>query len=133
MGRSVARDMRYVVAAVCEESSVENIKQAFALFLPEYQLKFVASPDTCLAAVRTERPSVLLLDRFLQNTDSLNTLRAVRAFCDIPVLLLSYDRDEGAVVNALESGADGLLTKPLRQMELASYVKSMVKRMDTTG
>jgi DNA-binding response OmpR family regulator len=116
------------VAAVDDPSSVETIKQSFHLCLPEYDLQFVDATKDCMSLVSSRRPDIVLIDRFINEADGFTILRSVRSICSAPVIMFSYGREEGTVVNAFDSGADGFLTKPLRQMELVAFVKRLVGR-----
>ena len=115
------------VAAVDDPSSAEIIKQSFALCFPECILEFVRTPADCVASLARKHPDIILLDRFLNDGDGFAILRTIRSTCNTPVIMLAYGRDEGSVVAAMDSGADGYLTKPLRQMELIAYVKRLTK------
>jgi DNA-binding response OmpR family regulator len=127
MNRGVKGGPLLAVAAVGDTSSIEAIKQTFSICLPEFKLQFVRTDKDCLAMLKTQHPAIVLMDRFLDEIDSITTIKFIRDSSNIPIILFSYDRDEGSVVAALDSGADGYLAKPLREMELAAYVKRLVK------
>ncbi|MEM6335465.1 MAG: ATP-binding protein, partial [Bacteroidota bacterium] len=68
-----------------------------------------------LAAVRAERPDLVLSDVMMPELDGValtRTLRADPSFSDVPIVLLSAWADEQSTLAGLEAGADDYLTKP---------------------
>lgn len=82
-----------------------------------------------LAAVH--RPEVVLLDLGLPRLGGLETLRRLREWSDVPVLILSVQSDETVKVEALESGADDYVTKPFGTAELLARL-AVIRRRNIT-
>jgi DNA-binding response OmpR family regulator len=64
-----------------------------------------------LEAVRTQLPDVILLDVMMPDIDGFETLRMLREFSSIPVIMLTAKGDENDKVYGLELGADDYVTK----------------------
>jgi DNA-binding response OmpR family regulator len=79
---------------------------------------------------RDELPEVdlVLLDLMLPETYGLDMLKDLRAFCDVPVLVLSARTDSADKVRALQLGADDYLTKPFWPAELVERVRARLRR-----
>ena len=81
--------------------------------------------NNALAAVRIERPDLLLLDMHLPDIDGLDLLTHLKAddgTAGIPVIVLSADATPERVARALHAGAEAYLSKPLNLAELLQHV-----------
>jgi two-component system KDP operon response regulator KdpE len=83
-----------------------------------------------LEAVRTQLPDVILLDVMMPDIDGFETLRMLREFSNIPVIMLTAKGDENDKVYGLELGADDYVTKPFGPRELTSRIKAVLRRAD---
>lgn len=82
-------------------------------------------------ALKTEKPSLVLLDIMLPDTDGLEILRLLRENIEtenLPVIMLTAKSGEIDKVKGLDSGADDYITKPFSVMELISRVKALLRR-----
>jgi len=66
---------------------------------------------------------VVLLNLGLPELDGLEVCRRVRAWSDVPIIVLSVRDDDTNKVAALDLGADDYLTKPFSTSELLARVK----------
>jgi two-component system, OmpR family, KDP operon response regulator KdpE len=68
-------------------------------------------------------PDLVILDLGLPDLDGLEVCRRVRAFSDVPIVVLSAYGDERRKVEALDSGADDFVTKPFGMAELEARLR----------
>ena len=83
-----------------------------------------------LDAIRTQLPDLVLLDVMMPELDGFETLRMLREFSDIPVIMLTAKGEENDKVYGLELGADDYITKPFGPRELSSRIKAIFRRME---
>jgi DNA-binding response OmpR family regulator len=83
-----------------------------------------------LEAVRTKLPDVVLLDVMMPELDGFETLRMLREFSNIPVIMLTAKGEENDKVYGLELGADDYITKPFGPRELSSRIKAVLRRAE---
>jgi DNA-binding response OmpR family regulator len=83
-----------------------------------------------LEAVRTKLPDIVLLDVMMPELDGFTTLRMLREFSTIPVIMLTAKGEENDKVYGLELGADDYITKPFGPRELSSRVRAVLRRAD---
>lgn len=76
----------------------------------------------------TRRPQMLVLDLGLPDGDGVDLIRSLRAWSNVPILVLSARRDEEDKVEALEAGADDYLVKPFGTAELLARVRAHLRR-----
>jgi DNA-binding response OmpR family regulator len=79
--------------------------------------------------IETEAPSLVLLDVMLPGrTDGLELCRWIRSSSDLPVILLTARVEETDRIVGLELGADDYVTKPFSPRELATRVRTVLRR-----
>ena len=83
-----------------------------------------------LDAMRTKLPDLVLLDVMMPELDGFETLRMLREFSDIPVIMLTAKGEESDKVTGLELGADDYITKPFGTRELTSRIKAIFRRLE---
>jgi DNA-binding response OmpR family regulator len=85
--------------------------------------------DTARQLIEREAPSLVLLDVMLPGkTDGLELCRWIRSSSDLPVILLTARVEETDRIVGLELGADDYVTKPFSPRELATRVKTVLRR-----
>jgi DNA-binding response OmpR family regulator len=85
--------------------------------------------DVARRIIEREAPSLVLLDVMLPgSTDGLELCRWIRASSELPVILLTARVDEADRIVGLELGADDYVTKPFSPRELATRVKTVLRR-----
>jgi two-component system response regulator BaeR len=81
-----------------------------------------------LAAVRADAPALVVLDLMLPGLDGLAVCRAVRAFSDVPIVMVTARVEEIDRLLGLEAGADDYLCKPFSPRELMARIKAILRR-----
>ena len=82
-------------------------------------------------AMKTDLPSMVLLDIMLPDEDGLTILKKLRTAAateKLPVMMLTAKGTEYDKVIGLDSGADDYLPKPFGMMELVSRVRAILRR-----
>jgi DNA-binding response OmpR family regulator len=79
--------------------------------------------------IERDPPSLVVLDVMLPGgTDGLALCRWIRSSSELPVILLTARGDETDRIVGLELGADDYVTKPFSPRELATRVKTVLRR-----
>lgn len=76
----------------------------------------------------TRKPDLVILDLGLPDMDGVEVIRDLRAWSDIPIIVLSARAQEANKISALDSGADDYLTKPFGVGELMARIRSALRR-----
>ncbi|HVO43964.1 MAG TPA: response regulator, partial [Aggregatilineales bacterium] len=108
--RSAPRELKRILVVDDEPRMIGFIRMN--LELEGYQVVEAHSGLEALEAVRTQLPDVILLDVMMPNLDGFETLRMLREFSTIPVIMLTAKGEEDDKVRGLEYGADDYVTKP---------------------
>ncbi len=91
----------------------------------------VAEADTALRAeieARSHKPDLLLIDLGLPDADGLKVIRRVRAWSQVPIIVLSARTMEEQKIAALDAGADDYVTKPFSAPELLARLRAALRR-----
>ena len=78
--------------------------------------------------VRANAPDLVLLDLMLPGRDGLEICRELRAFTDVPVVMVTAKVEEIDRLVGLEAGADDYVCKPFSLRELVARVKAILRR-----
>ena len=84
-----------------------------------------------LAAVRRDRPDLIVLDLMLPGMDGLDVCRTLRQdllLKDIPIIMLTARVEETDKLIGLELGADDYVTKPFSPRELVARIRAVLRR-----
>lgn len=81
-----------------------------------------------LAEAVTHKPSLVILDLGLPDGDGVDFVQRLRAWSQIPVLVLSARSTERDKIAVLDAGADDYLTKPFSVGELLARVRALLRR-----
>ncbi|HWK51668.1 MAG TPA: PAS domain S-box protein, partial [Steroidobacter sp.] len=90
----------------------------------------VADGAAALAAIRANRPDLVLTDVMMPELDGFGLLKAIREDAelrDLPVIMLSARAGEEARIEGLHAGADDYLIKPFSARELTARVHANLK------
>jgi len=101
---------------------------------PQVQMTVSVTGLDGLAAVRAQRPDLILLDMHLPDISGLELLRHLKGDADtsaIPIIVVSADALGQQISDALEAGAERYLTKPVSVSEVLAVLDDLLERMVT--
>jgi len=78
--------------------------------------------------VRGNSPDLILLDLMLPGRDGLEICRDLRAFTDVPIVMVTARVEEIDRLVGLDAGADDYVCKPFSMRELVARVKAILRR-----
>jgi two-component system, OmpR family, KDP operon response regulator KdpE len=112
-----------------EPDVIESVRLGFTLQWREVDVLGTGTGEAGLDAVEREHPDIVLLDVGLPDIDGFEVLRRIRAFSDVPVVMLTARDDSMDKVKGLELGADDYVTKPFNHLELMARVRAVLRRL----
>jgi len=111
-----------LVLVVDDEPAITRALTA-ALQARGYRVITAATASEALRRAATEGPTLVVLDLGLPDLDGLVVCRRIRAWSDVPIIVLTAEGADDRKVAALDEGADDYVTKPFSMPELLARVR----------
>ncbi|MEL7562838.1 response regulator transcription factor [Dehalogenimonas sp. 4OHTPN] len=111
-----------------DQAIIENVTLILQMGWPTIEIIPARLASRGLQLIEIKKPDLVILDLGLPDMSGFDTLKQIRLFSRIPVLILTVRGDEKDVVQGLALGADDYIVKPFRQMELLARVKALLRR-----
>jgi len=86
-----------------------------------------ATGQEAVAAVKAQRPDLIILDLGLPDLSGIEVTRLVREWSQIPIIVVSVSEQEAAKIAALDAGADDYVTKPFGLGELLARMRVAIR------
>lgn len=80
-----------------------------------------------------ESIDLILLDLMLPKMDGFTVCRTIRAFSDVPIIMITAKSEDIDKILGLEYGADDYITKPFNIREVTSRIKAILRRVKPAG
>ena len=116
------------VAVVLEDERQIRHFVRISLEAEGWQVFEAATVKQGLIEAGTRRPELVIVDLGLPDGDGVDFIRELRAWSNVPVIVLSARSEETEKVKALDAGADDYLTKPFGVAELLARVRANQRR-----
>ena len=100
----------------------------YALTKEGYTVTTAADGLTALKLFQKQVPDVILLDLMLPEIDGMELCWRIRAFSNIPIVMLTAKDQDIDKIWGLEAGADDYVTKPFNTRELLARIKAVLRR-----
>lgn len=102
-----------------------------ALRAQGYRVEEAANGAAGLAALAAHGADLVLLDIGLPDREGHDVLRDIRAWTEVPVIMLSVRASEAEKVEALDLGANDYVTKPFGVQELSARIRALLRLRPT--
>ncbi|HEX2766216.1 MAG TPA: response regulator transcription factor [Candidatus Limnocylindria bacterium] len=107
-----------------------SVRVGFEMQWRDVEILEATTGAEALRLVEEQRPDLVLLDIGLPEQDGMSVLREIRAFSEVPVVMLTAHDEPIEAAAALEAGADDYVTKPFDHLELSARVRAVLRRLD---
>ena len=119
-----------VIAALDDEADILELLR-INLQKAGYRFEGFQEAEDLYRYLAREKPSLILLDLMLPDTDGLEVCRQIRKsdeLAQVPIIMLTARGDESDKVVGLELGADDYMTKPFSVKELVARIHAVLRR-----
>jgi two-component system, OmpR family, KDP operon response regulator KdpE len=94
----------------------------------DYEVIVAASGEDGLTLAAEQAPELVVLDLGLPDMDGTEVIRRLRAWSDVPIIVLSVREAQDDKIGALDAGADDYVTKPFDVEELLARMRATLRR-----
>lgn len=115
-----------VILIIDDEVQIRKLLQ-ITLESNDFDVSLAETANEGITHVAQHPPDIILLDLGLPDRSGLEVLKHLREWYTRPILIISVQSDEQAIVKALDSGANDYVTKPFRTGELLARVRSALR------
>jgi two-component system, OmpR family, KDP operon response regulator KdpE len=98
----------------------------------QYDVVTAVNGTEALQTASTAHPDLVVLDLGLPDIDGVDVIQQLRAWTQVPVIVLSGRKESRDKVDALDAGADDYVTKPFSIDELLARIRVATRRRDNT-
>jgi len=121
------------IVIIDDEAQIRKIL-SIALESSDYNVIESGTAKDGIIQTATNHPQLVLLDIGLPDMDGFSVIKELRAWTNIPILILSVRNSEEDIVKALDLGADDYITKPFNTSELIARIRAGIRRsLDVQG
>ena len=94
-----------------------------------YEVLTASNGIEALEQIQAQEPDLVVLDVMMPKMDGFETLKGLRSFSSVPVIILSAKGSNADKVKGLGLGADDYLAKPFSPDELIARIEAVRRRM----
>ena len=118
-----------MILIVEDDDRISRLER-FVLEQVGYRVTWAGTGEDALEILPKATPSVVLLDVRLPQMAGFTTCQKIRESSPVPIIMVTAMDQDVDRVRGSEMGADDCITKPFSTHELASRVKSVLRRID---
>jgi len=121
---------RFVILLVDDEERILNFLKT-KLKMLSYEVILASNGVEALEQVQGQEPDLVVLDVTMPKKDGFETLKELRTFSPVPVIMLSARGDDSDRIKGLEMGADDYIAKPFNPDELVARIEAIRRRLSS--
>lgn len=117
------------VLVVEDDRKISDLLQNY-LRASGYVAEAVYDGRDALRQIERQAPDAVILDWMLPGLDGVSVCKQVRAFSDVPILMLTARIDEVDRLLGLDIGADDYVCKPFAPREVIARIRALLRRAE---
>ena len=121
---------RFVILLVDDEERIINFLKT-KLKLLSHEVILASNGVEALEQIQGQEPDLVVLDVMMPKKDGFETLKELRTFSQVPVIMLSARGDDSDRIKGLGLGADDYIAKPFNPDELVARIEAIRRRLSS--
>jgi DNA-binding response OmpR family regulator len=118
-----------IVIADSDNEIIENIFSLINSLELDWQVLASNSGKQCLNLLKENaRPDAVLLGMMLCDMPGFDLIKHIRDDSDIPVMVLSHEKDVNTMVSAFDAGANDYIILPINDHIFVARLKALIRR-----
>jgi DNA-binding response OmpR family regulator len=123
---------RFRILIVDDEQRIINFLSS-KLRASGYEVLTASNGVEALEQVQAQEPDLVVLDVLMPKMDGFETMKNLRIFSSVPVIILSARGTNSDKIKGLDLGADDYLAKPFSPDELVARIEAVRRRLSPYG
>ncbi len=119
--------MKTSVLAIDDDPAITELLSVI-LKTHNFEVMVSNSGEESIRIVKEKSPQLVLLDLMMPGMDGWQICKAIRAFSNVPILILSALDDPSIVASILDTGADDYLVKPVPSAVMVAHLNKLARR-----
>lgn len=95
----------------------------------DYKYLTAVNGSSAVMEASSHNPDIVLLDLGLPDVDGVEVIKTIRAWSNMPIIVISARSEDNDKIEALDAGADDYLTKPFSVEELLARLRVTQRRL----
>jgi two-component system KDP operon response regulator KdpE len=121
---------RLLILLVDDEERILNFLKTKLKTLA-YEVILANNGIEAIEQIQGQEPDLVVLDVIMPKMDGFQTLKELRTFSSVPVIMLSARGDDSDRIKGLGLGADDYLPKPFNPDELVARIEAIRRRLNS--
>ena len=121
---------RFLILLIDDEERILNFLKT-KLKMLSYEVILASNGVEALEQVQGQEPDLVVLDVMMPKKDGFETLKELRTFSSVPVIMLSARGDDSDRIKGLGLGADDYMAKPFNPDELVARIEAIRRRLSS--
>ena len=108
----------------------KDIVYALRIYLESqnYKVFEAYNGEDAINIVMENQIHCVLLDIMMPKINGIEAVSKIRAFSNVPIILISAKSEDADIILGLDMGADDYITKPFNAVEVLARVRSQLRR-----
>lgn len=113
---------------ICDDE--KEIVQVLEIYLkgPDIDILTAYNGQEAVDLVKSRTIHLILMDIMMPVKDGISAMKEIRAFSNVPIILLTAKSQDEDMISGLDQGADDYITKPFNPDEVKARVRSSLRR-----
>lgn len=120
----------YSILIVEDDNNIQNIL-AYNLEKCDFKIFTASNGVEALEILHDEDISLVLMDVMMPEMNGFDCTREIRAFSNVPIIMLTALEDEPNILHGFECGVDDYVTKPFSFRQLLARINAHIRRPHT--
>ena len=121
--------MKSFLILVVEDDAPVRTLITMTLKARDYRYITAGNGETAVMQAASYAPDMILLDLGLPDMDGVEVIRRIRAWSNVPIIVISARSEDSDKIDALDEGADDYLVKPFSVDELLARLRVTQRRL----
>ena len=120
------------VLVVDDEEKIRNVIKEYAKF-EGYEIDEAADGMEAIVKCKSEDYDIIIMDVMMPKLDGFSSIKEIKKYKDIPVIMLSARGEEYDKLFGFEIGVDDYVVKPFSPKELMARINAVITRSKSSA